>query len=96
MTAKVVDHSDGTYGCEFKLDQPGMWDCQLVVNGQTGRSDVQSILAEYGPVIAQECSFVGLGSDNLGGVVCFENGTITIYRTMPARDRERYFSRSQI
>ena len=79
VTAKVVDHSDGTYGCEFKLDQPGMWDCQLVVNGQTGRSDVQSILAEYGPVIAQECSFVGLGSDNLGGVVCFENGTITIY-----------------
>ncbi|CAL6286735.1 unnamed protein product [Bathycoccus prasinos] len=79
VTAKVVDHSDGTYGCEFKLDQPGMWDCQLVVNGQTGRSDVQSILAEYGPVIAQQCSFVGLGSDNLGGVVCFENGTITIY-----------------
>ena len=79
VTAKVIDHSDGTYGCEFKLDKPGMWDCQLVVNGQAGRSDVQSILAEYGPVLAQECSFTGLGSDNLGGVVCFENGTITIY-----------------
>ena len=61
----------GRTGVNSKLDQPGIWDCQLVVNGQSGRSDVQSILAEYGPVLAQECSFVGLGSDNLGGVVCF-------------------------
>jgi len=78
IAAKVDDHADGTYGAKFKLDRPGTWEIQLVVNGRGGRTQVNEVTSYFAGVKASECIFSGLGSDGLDGVVCFKQSDIVI------------------
>ena len=78
VAAKVDDHSDGTYGAKFKLQRPGTWEIQLVVNGRGGRTQVNEVKSYFAGVKANECTFSGMGSDGIEGVVCFKSSSIVI------------------
>ena len=78
VAAKVDDHADGTYGAKFKLERPGTWEIQLVVNGRGGRTQVNEVRSYFAGVKASECTFSGMGSDGVEGVVCFKQSDIII------------------
>ena len=78
VAAKVDDHADGTYGAKFKLERPGAWEIQLVVNGRGGRTQVNEVRSYFAGVKASECTFSGMGSDGVEGVVCFKQSDIVI------------------
>ena len=78
VASKVDDHADGTYGAKFKLERPGTWEIQLVVNGRGGRTQVNEITSYFAGVKANECTFSGMGSDGVEGVVCFKQSDIVI------------------
>ena len=78
VAAKVDDHADGTYGAKFKLERPGTWEIQLVVNGRGGRTKVNEVRSYFAGVKASECTFSGMGSDGVEGVVCFKQSDIVI------------------
>ena len=78
VASKVDDHADGTYGAKFKLERPGTWEIQLVVNGRGGRTNVNEVTSFFAGVKASECTFSGMGSDGIEGVVCFKQSTIVI------------------
>lgn len=78
IAAKVDDHADGTYGAKFKLERPGTWEVNIVVNGRGGRTQVNEVTSYFAGVKANECTFYGMGSDGVEGVVCFKASTIVI------------------
>lgn len=78
VAAKVDDHADGTYGAKFKLERPGTWEINLVINGRGGRTQVNEVTSFFAGVKASECVFSGMGSDGVEGVLCFKPSKIVI------------------